>query len=101
MKRNNIKKHTKNKFKLFITGQTSKSEKIIKKLKKLLDDEFKNQYSLEIIDVIENPELAKKERIFATPTLIKSFPLPIKRVIGDLDNKKNILLGLNLRNPNE
>jgi len=84
--------------KLYIAGSTLKSENIIKNLKQLLEEEFNDQYSLEIIDLIESPELAEQDKILATPTLLKIEPLPAKRIIGDFSNKKMVLFGLDLVN---
>lgn len=86
------------KLKLYIAGSTLKSESIIKNLKQLLEEEFDGQYSLEIIDLIDSPELAEQDRILATPTLLKVAPPPAKRIIGDFSNKKMVLCGLDLVN---
>jgi len=85
-----------NKFRLFITGRTPKYEETVKNLKKALDEEFDGQYFLEIISVIESPRLAESNMIFATPTLIKVYPPPVRRIIGDFSNKELVLSGLDL-----
>lgn len=82
--------------KLYITGRTSKSERAIANLKSLCENELKGAYTLRVIDVLENPQLAEDEKIIATPTLIKVLPLPLRRVIGDLSNTERVLLGLDL-----
>jgi circadian clock protein KaiB len=87
------------KLRLYVAGSTLKSERIIKNLKQLLDDEFNNQYALEIIDVIDKPELAERDNILATPTLIKIEPYPVRRIIGDFSNKDMVLQGLDLVKP--
>lgn len=79
---------------LFVTGASSRTTVAIKNLKRICEQELEGQYDLEIIDVLEFPELAEDERILATPTLIKSLPLPLRRVIGDLSDKEKVLLGL-------
>ena len=79
---------------LFVTGESSRTSTAIGNLKKICDEELEGRYELEIIDVLENPEIAEVERILATPTLIKSLPLPLRRVIGDLSDKEKVLLGL-------
>jgi len=79
---------------LFVTGASSRTATAISNLRKICDSELEGRYDLEIIDVLEFPELAEDERILATPTLIKSLPLPLRRVIGDLSDTEKVLLGL-------
>lgn len=88
-----------NKFilKLYITGTTPNSERAIANLKQLCDEELDLKYEVEVIDILENPQLAEDERILATPTLVKALPPPLRRVIGDLSDKDKVLLGLDLR----
>lgn len=87
-----------NKFKLrlYVTGKTSKSERAISNLKEICERDLKGLYELQIIDVLEKPQLAENEKILATPTLIKDLPPPLKRIIGDLSNSEKVLLGLDL-----
>ena len=80
--------------KLFVTGASTRTGTAIANLKRICEQELAGQYALEIIDVLEHPELAEREKILATPTLIKSLPLPLRRVIGDLSNTEKVLLGL-------
>lgn len=82
--------------KLYVTGKTPRAELAIANLRRICEEELQGQYELQIIDVIENPQLAEDERILATPTLIKRLPLPLRRVIGDLSDKDKVLLGLNV-----
>ena len=82
---------------LFVTGASTRTATAISNLRRICDEELSGSYDLEIIDVQEQPELAEDERILATPTLIKSLPLPLRRVIGDLSDKEKVLLGLELR----
>jgi circadian clock protein KaiB len=79
---------------LFVTGASPRTGAAIANLRRICEEELVGQYDLEIIDVLEHPELAEDERILATPTLIKSLPPPLRRVIGDLSNKEKVLLGL-------
>jgi len=72
------------------------SVRAIDNLKKILDEEFKDQYKLKIIDVLKNPQLAENEKIIATPTLIKELPPPLRRLIGDLSEKEKVIMGLDL-----
>ena len=82
---------------LFVTGASARTSTAIANLRRICDQELEGQYDLEIIDVLEYPELAENEKILATPTLIKSLPLPLRRVIGDLSDKEKVLLGLEVR----
>jgi circadian clock protein KaiB len=79
---------------LFVTGASSRTGTAIANLRRICEQELQGQYDLEIIDVLEFPELAEDEKILATPTLIKSLPLPLRRVIGDLSDTEKVLLGL-------
>lgn len=85
------------KLKLYITGKTSRSQKAITNLQRICSDELKENYVLQIIDVLEQPQLAEDEKILATPTLIKELPPPLRRIIGDLSNSEKVLLGLDLQ----
>lgn len=82
---------------LFVTGASSRAGTAIANLRRICEQELEGQYELEIIDVLEHPELAEDEKILATPTLIKSLPLPLRRVIGDLSDTEKVLLGLEVR----
>ena len=79
-----------------MTGASSRTGTAIANLRRICEQELEGKYDLEIIDVLEFPELAEDEKILATPTLIKSLPLPLRRVIGDLSDKEKVLLGLEL-----
>lgn len=83
--------------KLYITGKSAKAKQAIANLRRICDDELHGRYDLQIIDVLEHPELAENDKILATPTLIKRLPPPLRRVIGDLSDKHKVLLGLELR----
>jgi circadian clock protein KaiB len=83
--------------KLYVTGQTPKAEAAIANLRRICDDELQGRYELEVIDVLEHPQLAEDDRVLATPTLIKRLPPPLRRVIGDLSDKHKVLLGLEVR----
>ncbi len=82
--------------KLYITGRTPRSEMAVANLTRICEDQLAGQYEIEIIDILEHPQLAEDEKIIATPTLIKSLPPPIRRIIGDLSNSEKVLLGLDL-----
>ena len=81
---------------LYVTGRTSHSQTAMKNLEALCEAELKGQYEIEVIDVLEHPELAEDEKILATPTLVKSLPIPIRKIIGDLSDRERVLLGLDL-----
>jgi circadian clock protein KaiB len=83
--------------KLFITGQTARSSRAISNLRRICEEALGTAYELNIIDVLERPELAEEERILATPTLIREFPPPVRRIIGDLSDTNQVLLGLELQ----
>jgi circadian clock protein KaiB len=88
---------TKYLLRLFVTGASSRTGTAIANLRRICEQELGGRYELEIIDVLEFPELAEDEKILATPTLIKSLPLPLRRVIGDLSNTEKVLLGLEVQ----
>ena len=80
-----------------MTGASSRTSVAIANLRRICEQELAGQYDLEIIDVLQFPDLAEDEKILATPTLIKSLPLPLRRVIGDLSDKEKVLLGLEVQ----
>ncbi|MDA2913214.1 circadian clock protein KaiB [Acidobacteriia bacterium AH_259_A11_L15] len=82
--------------KLYITGQTPASIRALENLKRIMAEELSQEYHLEVIDVLEDPVLAEDEKIIATPTLVKSLPPPLARIIGDLSNREKVLLGLDV-----
>lgn len=83
-------------FRLFISGQLGNSLTAIANLRALGAQVLGGDYELEIIDVLERPELAEQEKIVVTPTLIKDAPLPVRRLIGDLSHTPRVLAGLSL-----
>lgn len=80
--------------KLYVSGASPRTEQAIGNLKRICENELQGRYDLEIIDVIERPDLAESARILATPTLIKQLPPPLRRVIGDLTDTEKVLVGL-------
>lgn len=82
---------------LYVTGLTPRSTKAIQNIKKICEENLKGRYELEVVDVYQQPEFAKKEQIIAAPTLIKKLPLPLRRIIGDMSDKEKVLIGLDLR----
>jgi len=82
---------------LYVAGQTPKSLKAFANLKKICEDHLEGKYRIEVIDLIENPQLAKGDQILAVPTLVRKLPEPVKQIIGDLSNTEKVLVGLDLR----
>lgn len=82
---------------LYVAGTTPKSLVAFANLKKICEKHLDNRYRIEIVDLIEHPELASRDEIFALPTLVRRLPPPIKKVIGDLSNTERVLVGLELR----
>ncbi len=83
--------------KLYITGMTRRSQEALRNIEKLCRDRLGSNYELEVIDIYQQPTLAKGDQIIAVPTLIKKLPLPLRRIIGDLSNEERIVLGLDFR----
>jgi circadian clock protein KaiB len=92
---------TKVALRLYVSGSTSKSVLAVKNIKRICEEHLKNRYDLEVIDIYQQPNLARDEQIVALPTLIKRSPLPLRRLIGDLSNQKKVLIGLDLEAPEE
>ncbi len=82
--------------KLFISGRSIRSDTALDNLHSALSDHPAEDLELDVIDVLENPQLAEDEFILATPTLIKTAPLPVRRTIGDLSDRASLLRGLDL-----
>lgn len=82
---------------LYVAGKTTKSVTALKNLEKYCEEHLKGQYVIEIIDLLENPQLAEGDQIFAVPTLVKKVPEPVRKIIGDLSNEEKVLVGLNIR----
>ena len=82
--------------KLYVTGASDRSQRAISNLIQLSELHLQNRHEIVIIDVLEQPQVAEAEKILVTPTLIKEFPLPKVRIIGDLSDTKTVLLGLNI-----
>jgi circadian clock protein KaiB len=82
---------------LYVAGQTPKSLLAFVNLKKICEDHLKGQYRIEVIDLLDNPQLAKGDQIFAIPTLVRKLPQPLKKIIGDLSNTERVLVGLDIR----
>lgn len=82
---------------LYVAGRSAKSLLAIANLKKICAEHLQDRHNIEIIDLVEHPQIARKEQIIAVPTLIKRFPLPLKQIIGDLSDREKVLRGLDLQ----
>ena len=83
--------------KLYISGDSPRAKAAIANLERICREDLAGRYSLEIIDVLQDPGAAETDKILATPTLVKRLPPPLRRVIGDLSDKDKVLLGLEVR----
>ena len=81
---------------LYVAGQTPTCIAAFANLKKLCEEHLCGKYSIEVIDLLQNPQLAKGDQILAVPTLVRKLPTPIKKIIGDLSNTERVLVGLDL-----
>ena len=82
--------------KLYVAGQTPRSVTALKNLKRYCEEHLRGQYKLEIIDLLDKPQLAEGDQILAVPTLVRKVPQPIRKIIGDLSNEEKVLVGLNI-----
>jgi circadian clock protein KaiB len=82
---------------LYVTGTTRRSTRAIQNIKRICEEQLQGRYDLEVVDIYQQPSLARGEQIVAVPTLIKRLPLPVRRLIGDLSDENHVLLGLDLR----
>ncbi len=82
---------------LYVTGMTARSTRAVENVRAVCEEHLRGRYDLEVVDIYQQPTLAKGEQIIAAPTLIKKLPLPLRRLIGDMSSTERILLGLDLR----
>jgi circadian clock protein KaiB len=82
---------------LYVAGQTPKSILALANLRQICEEHLQGRYAIEVIDLMENPQLAQGDQILAVPTLVRRLPEPIKKIIGDLSNTERVLVGLDLR----
>ncbi len=82
---------------LYIAGQTPKSVLALSNITRYCKEYLSGKYSIEVIDLLKNPQLAEGDQIFAIPTLVRKFPEPLRKIIGDLSNEERVLVGLNIR----
>jgi circadian clock protein KaiB len=81
---------------LYVTGMTARATRAIETVRSVCDEHLEGRYDLEVVDVYQQPVLARDEQIVAAPTLIKKLPLPLRRIIGDMSRRDRVLLGLDL-----
>ncbi len=82
---------------LYIAGHTTKSITALNNLKRYCEEHLAGQYSIEVIDLLQHPQLAEGDQILAVPTLVKKVPEPVRKIIGDLSNEEKVLVGLDIR----
>jgi circadian clock protein KaiB len=83
---------------LYVAGQTAKSVRAISNLNEICRTHLEGRYEIEVIDLLEKPQLARGDQIVAIPTLVRKLPLPLRKIIGDLSDTTRVLVGLNLTN---
>jgi circadian clock protein KaiB len=82
---------------LYVAGQTPKCLTAFANLKRICEEHLDGQYEIEIIDLLENPRLAREDQILAIPTLVRKLPQPLRKIIGDLSNSERVLVGLDIQ----
>jgi circadian clock protein KaiB len=82
---------------LYVAGQTPRSMTALKNLKEICEEYLKGKYHIEVVDLMENPTLARGDQILAIPTLVRKLPQPIRKIIGDLSNTERVLVGLDIQ----
>lgn len=91
------KRHAEWDLRLYVAGQTPKCAAAFANLKILCEEHLQGRYRIEVVDLLQNPQLARGDQIIAIPTLVRKLPTPIKKIIGDLSNTERVLVGLDLR----
>ena len=81
---------------LYVDGQTPKALTAFSNLKKICEEQLNGEYTIEVIDLLRNPQLGADDQIFALPTLVRKLPVPVRKIIGDLSNTERVLVGLDL-----
>ena len=85
---------------LYVAGQTPKSVAALANLKRFCEEHLAGKYKIEVVDLVENPKLARSDQILAIPTLVRRLPEPIRKIIGDLSSTERVLVGLEIRSHN-
>jgi circadian clock protein KaiB len=81
---------------LYVTGTTPRSARAIQNIRAICEKKLHGRYDLEVVDIYQHPELAKPEAVVVTPTLVKTLPLPVRKLIGDLSDEQRVLIGLDI-----
>jgi circadian clock protein KaiB len=81
---------------LYVAGESPKALTAFANLKKICQEQLKGKYSIEVIDLLKNPQLGAEDQILALPTLVRKLPVPVRKIIGDLSNTERVLVGLDL-----
>lgn len=82
---------------LYVAGQTDRSVRAIANLKRICEEHLAGRYTIEVIDLLDQPQLAAGDQILALPTLVRRLPPPLKKIIGDLSSEERVLVGLDVR----
>ena len=82
---------------LYVAGQTPRCLKAFSNLKKICETHLAGKYRIEVVDLLENPQLAQGDQILAIPTLVRSLPPPLRKIIGDLSNRERVMVGLDIQ----
>lgn len=82
---------------LYIAGKSAKAVAALDNIKRYAEENLKGKYSIEIVDLLINPQLAEDDQILAVPTLVRKLPEPMRKIIGDLSNEERVLVGLNIK----
>ncbi|KLK88357.1 hypothetical protein SZ63_04840 [Methanoculleus sediminis] len=82
---------------LYVAGQTPKSLAAFASIKRICEEHLAGRYEIEVIDLLEHPQLARGDQIFAVPTLVRKLPPPLRKIIGDLSNTEKVLVGLDVQ----
>jgi circadian clock protein KaiB len=82
---------------LYVAGQTDKSLRAISNLNRICKEHLEGRYSIQVIDLLQHPQLAAGDQILALPTLVRRLPAPVKKILGDLSNQERVLVGLDIR----
>lgn len=84
------------KLRLYVTGRTPHSRRALANLRRICEQDLQGSYEIEVIDVLEDPAKAEADKILATPTLVKTLPEPVRKIIGDLSDRDKVLYGLDV-----
>jgi circadian clock protein KaiB len=82
---------------LYIAGMTSAAKTALANIKQLCEEQLEGKYTIEVVDLLERPELAEEDQILAVPTLVRQLPPPLRKIIGDLSDAKKVLVGLDVK----